>query len=78
MAAFINLKKLCKEHLAGKARIVLVDLLKNPKLAKADQILAIPTVVRKSPLPQKTVIGDLANMEKVLIGLNIQTIKEAT
>ncbi len=78
MAAFINLKKICEEHLAGKARIKIVDLLKNPKLAKEGQIVAIPSAVRTSPSPQKTVIGDMSNTEKVLIGLNIRTIKEST
>lgn len=72
LAAFANLKKICEQHLAGKYRIRIVDLLKNPKLAKGDQILAIPTVVRQLPPPVKKLIGDLANTERVLVGLDIQ------
>jgi circadian clock protein KaiB len=72
IAAFANLKKICEEHLAGKYRIEIVDLLKNPKLAKGDQILAIPTLVRQLPPPVKKLIGDLANTERVLVGLDIQ------
>jgi circadian clock protein KaiB len=72
IAAFANLKKICDEHLAGKYRIEIVDLLKNPKLARGDQILAIPTLVRQLPPPVKKLIGDLANTERVLVGLDIQ------
>ena len=77
ITAFENLKKICKEHLAGKYRIEIVDLLKNPKLAKGDQILAIPTLVRQLPPPAKKLIGDLANKEKVLIGLDIKAAKKS-
>jgi circadian clock protein KaiB len=70
--AFANLKKICEEHLAGKYRIEIVDLIKNPTLAKGDQILAIPTVVRQLPPPVKKLIGDLANTERVLVGLDIK------
>jgi len=72
IAAFANLKAICEEHLAGKYRIEIVDLLTNPTLAKGDQILAIPTLVRQLPPPVKKLIGDLANTERVLIGLDIK------
>jgi circadian clock protein KaiB len=72
IAAFANLSKICDEHLAGKYRIEIVDLLKNPKLAKGDQIIAIPTLVRQLPPPVKKIIGDLANTERVLVGLNLK------
>ncbi len=74
ITAFSNLKKICEEHLAGKYRIEVVDLLKNPQLAKGDQIVAIPTLVRKLPEPLKKIIGDLANTERVLVGLDIRSI----
>lgn len=72
VAAFANLKKICDEHLAGKYRIEIIDLVKNPTLAKGDQILAIPTLVRQLPPPVKKLIGDLANTERVLVGLDIK------
>lgn len=72
MQAFANLKKLCDEHLDGRYRIEVVDLLKNPQLAKGDQIVAIPTLVRKLPVPIRKIIGDLSNTVKVLVGLNIK------
>ena len=71
IAAFANLKKICEEHLKGQYTIEVVDLLENPKLAKGDQILAIPTLVRKLPPPLRKIIGDLSNTERVLVGLNI-------
>jgi circadian clock protein KaiB len=71
MAAFSNLKKLCEDHLKGQYRIEVIDLLENPALAKGDQILAIPTLVRKLPEPIKKIIGDLSNKERVLVGLNL-------
>ncbi|PPD57336.1 circadian clock KaiB family protein [Dehalogenimonas etheniformans] len=71
LAAFANLKKICEEHLKGQCTIEVVDLLENPKLAKGDQILAIPTLVRKLPQPLRKIIGDLSNTERVLVGLNI-------
>ena len=71
MAAYSNLKKLCKEHLQGQYHIEVIDLLENPALAKGDQILAIPTLVRKLPEPIKKIIGDLSNRERVLVGLNL-------
>jgi len=71
IAAFANLKKICETHLHGKYDIEVIDLLENPKLAKGDQILAIPTLVRKLPEPIRKIIGDLSNTEKVLVGLNL-------
>jgi circadian clock protein KaiB len=72
LAAFANLKKICEEHLKGKYHIEVVDLLKNPQLAGGDQILAIPTLVRKLPEPIKKIIGDLSNTLRVLVGLDIR------
>ncbi len=72
IAAFANLNRICDQHLAGKYRIEIVDLLKNPLLAKGDQIVAIPTLVRQLPEPVKKIIGELANTESVLIGLNLR------
>jgi len=72
LAAFANLKKICQEHLQGRYRIEIVDLLEHPQLAKGDQILAIPTLVRQLPPPIKKIIGDLSNTEKVLVGLDIR------
>jgi len=71
VTAFANLKKLCEEHLPGKYKIEVVDLLKNPQLAAGDQILAIPTLVRKLPQPIRKIVGDLSNTEKTLVGLNL-------
>jgi circadian clock protein KaiB len=70
--AFTNLTKICEEHLAGKYKIEIIDLLKTPQLARGDQILAIPTLVRRLPKPVKKIIGDLSNTERVLVGLNIR------
>jgi circadian clock protein KaiB len=72
LAAFANLKKICEEHLKGCYRIEVIDLLENPKLAKGDQILAIPTLVRKLPEPVRKIIGDLSNTERVLVGLDLR------
>ena len=72
ITAFTNLKKLCDEHLAGQYRIKVIDLLKNPQLARGDQILAVPTLVRKLPEPVRKIIGDLSNTEKVLVGLDLR------
>jgi circadian clock protein KaiB len=74
--AFVNLKKLCEEYLQAQYRIEVIDLLQNPELAKQDQILAIPTLVRKLPPPIRQIIGDLSNQEKVLLGLDIRKIGE--
>lgn len=76
MTAFANLKKLCEEHLEGKYKIEVIDLVKNPQLAKGDQIFAIPTLVRKLPTPIKKIIGDLSNTERVLVGLDLRPLKE--
>ena len=72
MAAMANLKRFCQEHLAGHYDIEVIDLLQNPQLAAGDQILAIPTLVRKLPMPLKRIIGDLSDTEKVLVGLDIR------
>ncbi len=72
LAAFANLKKICEDHLAGKYKIEVIDLLVRPQLAKGDQILAIPTLVRQLPPPLKKIIGDLSNTEKVLVGLDLR------
>jgi circadian clock protein KaiB len=72
IAAYANLKKICAEHLAGKYEIEVIDLLVNPLLARGDQILAIPTLVRKLPEPVKKIIGDLSNTERVLVGLDVK------
>ncbi len=72
VAAFSNLKKICEEHLAGQYEIEVVDLLKHPQLASGDQILAIPTLVRKLPEPIRKIIGDLSDTERVLVGLNLR------
>src|SRR5574340_6049 len=71
IAAFANLKKICEEHLKGQYTIEVIDLLENPKLAKGDQIVAIPTLVRKLPPPIRKIIGDLSNTERTLVGLNL-------
>ena len=71
-AAFSNLKKVCETHLAGKYHIDVIDLLDNPQLARGDQILAVPTLVRRLPPPLKKILGDLSNTERVLVGLDIR------
>ena len=72
ITAFANLKKICEEHLNGKYRIEVIDLMVNPQLAKGDQILALPTLVRKLPEPVMKIIGDLSNTDRVLVGLDIK------
>lgn len=72
--AFANLKKICEEHVPGQYRIEVIDLMEKPQLAEGDQILAIPTLVRKLPEPVKKIIGDLSNTERVLVGLDIREI----
>ena len=72
VAALSNLKRLCEEHLAGRYSIEVIDLLKQPQLAAGDQIFAIPTLVRKLPEPMKRIIGDLSNMERSLVGLDLR------
>jgi circadian clock protein KaiB len=76
--AFANLKEICETHLKGKYTIEVVDLSENPELAREDQILAIPTLVRKLPEPVKKIIGTLANEEKVLVGLEIHPVKKVS
>jgi circadian clock protein KaiB len=70
--AFANLKKICEEHLKGKYTIEVIDLLENPQLARGDQIMAIPTLVRKLPEPVMKIIGDLSKTERVLVGLDLR------
>jgi circadian clock protein KaiB len=72
LQAFANLKRICEEHLAGEYHIEVVDLVENPQLAKGDQILALPTLVRKLPQPMRKIIGDLSNTERVLVGLDLR------
>jgi len=72
ITAFTNLKRICEVELKGKYVIEVIDLLQNPQLSKDDQILAIPTLVRKLPVPVRKIIGDLSNTERVLIGLDIK------
>jgi circadian clock protein KaiB len=71
ITAFANLKRLCQEHLGGHYSIEVIDLLDKPQLASGDQILAIPTLVRRLPSPMKKIIGDLSNTERVLVGLDL-------
>ena len=73
--ALANLEKICEEHLSGRFQIEVIDLLKNPTLAAGDQILAVPTLVRKLPPPVKKIIGDLSNMERVLVGLDLRPLE---
>jgi circadian clock protein KaiB len=75
MTALANLKKICEEYLEGRYQIQVVDLSKNPQLASGDQILAIPTLVRRLPVPIRKIIGDLSNTERVLIGLDLVPLK---
>jgi len=72
--AFNNLKLICEEQLKGKYHIEVIDLLKNPQLARDNQILAIPTLVRKLPQPVRNIIGDLSNTERVLVGLDLKAL----
>ena len=72
IAAFANLKEICEVHLGGQYQIEVVDLLENPTFAKGDQIVAIPTLVRRLPHPVKKIIGDLSNRDRVLVGLDLK------
>jgi circadian clock protein KaiB len=74
--AFANLKRICEEHLAGDYHIEVIDLMENPRLAAGDQILAIPTLVRKLPEPVKKIIGNLADEEQVLVGLDLRSVEQ--
>ena len=72
VAAFANLKRICEEHMQGRYHVEVIDLLEHPQLAKGDQILAIPTLVRRLPEPLKRIIGDLSNEERVLVWLDLR------
>jgi circadian clock protein KaiB len=72
LSAFENLQEICRTHLEGRFRIEVIDLLEHPQLARGDQILAIPTLVRKLPEPIRRIIGDLSNTERVLVGLDLR------
>ncbi len=72
VAAFSNLRKICEEHLAGRYNIEVIDLIEHPQLAAGDQIVAIPTLVRKLPEPLRKIVGDLRNTEKTLVGLQLR------
>ena len=76
--AFTNLKQICEDHLRGGYEIEIIDLLENPQLASGDQILAVPTLVRRLPEPIKKIIGDLSNTERVLVGLDLQERRPAS
>lgn len=78
MAAMSNLKRVCETHLAGRYEIEVIDLVQNPRLAAGDQILAVPTLVRRLPTPLKRIIGDLSNTERVLVGLDIRRKADAS
>jgi circadian clock protein KaiB len=71
LAALANLKKICETHLRGKYRIEVIDLLANPELARADEIVALPTLIRKLPPPVKRIIGDLSNRQRTLVGMEL-------
>ncbi|MDF2190599.1 circadian clock protein KaiB [Paraflavitalea sp. CAU 1676] len=75
VTALANLKRYCETHLEGRYELEVIDLLKHPQLAAGDQILAIPTLVRKVPVPVRKIIGDLSNEEKVLVGLDLKPVK---
>jgi circadian clock protein KaiB len=72
IAAFANLREICETHMGGKYRIEIIDLVRNPQLARGDQIVAVPTLVRRLPHPVKKIIGDLSNTERVLVGLDLK------
>jgi circadian clock protein KaiB len=75
VAALENLKRLCEEHLQGRYSIEVVDLIAHPHLAKGDEIVAIPTLIRKLPEPIRRVIGDLSNVERTLVGLHVRPVE---
>lgn len=77
LAAFTNLRAICETHLEGRYRIEVVDLLQNPALARGDQILALPAVVRQLPPPVKKIIGDFSSAERVLVGLDLRPVKKS-
>jgi circadian clock protein KaiB len=73
--AFTNLKVMCEEHLKGRYKIEVIDLRKRPQLARGDQIVAIPTLVRRLPLPVRTIIGDMSNSVRLLVGLDLRKVE---
>ena len=75
VTAFVNLKRLCEEYLPGRYQIEVIDLIQNPKLAAGDQIVAIPTLVRRLPEPLRRIVGDLSNTERTLVGLQLRLAK---
>lgn len=77
LAALANLKRICEEHLQGRYRIEVIDLLKHPQLARGDQILALPTLVRKLPEPIRKLVGDLSDTERALVGLDLRPVRSA-
>ncbi len=77
LQAFANLKRICEEHLEGKYQLEVIDLVKNPQLAKADQIFALPTLVRKLPMPARKILGDLSDTERVLVGLEVRPLSRS-
>jgi len=77
LRAFENLKELCEIHLAGRYQIEIIDLMENPKLARGDQIVAVPTLVRKLPEPVRKIIGDLSDSDRVLVGLDLRPRRRA-
>jgi circadian clock protein KaiB len=76
IAALSNLRQICAEHVDGRYKVEVIDLIRNPQLAQDDQILAIPTLVRNLPLPIRKIIGDLSNVERVLVGLDLRAAEE--
>jgi circadian clock protein KaiB len=78
LAALSNLKRICTEHLKGEYELEVIDLAKNPQLAQGDQILAIPTLVRNLPVPIRKIIGDLSNVDRVLVGLDLRGPEQLT
>ena len=76
LAACANLKRICETHLAGQYRLEIIDLTRNPRLAAGDQILALPTLVRRLPKPVKKIIGDLSNEDRVLVGLDVRPVSD--
>ena len=77
LTAFANLKRICEEHLAACYEIEVIDLLKHPELAQSDQIIAVPTLVRKLPEPIKRIVGDLSNSERVIVGMNLEQVGQS-
>ena len=77
LAALANLKRICEEHLQGRYRIEVIDLLQHPQLARGDQILALPTLVRKLPEPIRKLVGDLSDTERALVGLDLRPVRPA-